>query len=61
MTHVAHEVRRFLVSEAGPTTVEYALLLALVGVAVIIGATQLGQTVREIYTMVAERIEDVTR
>ncbi len=38
-------VRRFLVSEAGPTAVEYAVLLALILVACITIVTSLGTTI----------------
>ena len=42
-------VRRFLVSEDGPTAVEYAVMLALILVACIVIVTNLGTTVSGTY------------
>ena len=39
MTHIINSVKNFLVSEDGPTAVEYAIMLALI-VIVCIGAVQ---------------------
>jgi pilus assembly protein Flp/PilA len=45
MSHVLKNVQRFLVSEDGPTAVEYAVMLALILVACITIVTNLGTTV----------------
>jgi pilus assembly protein Flp/PilA len=44
MTHIIPAIRNFLVSEDGPTAVEYAVMLALVLVACISLVTSVGQT-----------------
>ena len=44
MKTLSQRVRRFLVSEDGPTAVEYAVMLALILVAVIGIVTTLGQS-----------------
>src|SRR5262245_36577086 len=44
MTHIIPAIRSFLVSEDGPTAVEYAVMLALVLVACIKLVTSVGQT-----------------
>lgn len=45
MKTLASRVRRFLVSEDGPTAVEYAVMLALILVACIAMVRQLGTSV----------------
>ncbi len=45
MSLVLSRVRRFLVSEDGPTAVEYAVMLALILVACITIITTLGQSI----------------
>jgi len=44
MTHIIPAIRSFLVSEDGPTAVEYAVMLALVLVACITLVTSIGKT-----------------
>jgi pilus assembly protein Flp/PilA len=43
MKTFATQVRRFLVSEDGPTAVEYAVMLALIVVVCLATITQIGQ------------------
>ncbi len=43
MKKLAQSVKRFLVSEDGPTAVEYAVMLALIIVVCIAAITALGQ------------------
>ncbi len=45
MTSILSNVRRFLISEDGPTAVEYAVMLALILVACIAIVTSLGTSV----------------
>jgi pilus assembly protein Flp/PilA len=44
MTHLLPSISRFLLSEDGPTAVEYAVMLALIIVACISIITTLGQS-----------------
>ena len=46
------QIRRFLVSEDGPTAVEYAVMLALILVACITIVTSLGTTVSGTFSKV---------
>jgi pilus assembly protein Flp/PilA len=50
MRSLAQRVRRFLVSEDGPTAVEYAVMLALIIVVCLTAITQLGQQVNTTFT-----------
>jgi pilus assembly protein Flp/PilA len=43
---------RFFKDEEGIETVEYALIAALIAIAIIIGATFLGDTVNNVYSTV---------
>jgi pilus assembly protein Flp/PilA len=44
MRSLSTKIRQFLVSEDGPTAVEYAVMLALILVACIVIVTSLGQS-----------------
>jgi pilus assembly protein Flp/PilA len=46
-------VQRFLISEDGPTAVEYAIMLALIAVVCAAGATTLGQNTSTQFSTVA--------
>ena len=53
MKHIARNLARFLGSEDGPTTTEYAVMLALI-IAICMGAlTGIGTTVSGIFTTVS--------
>jgi pilus assembly protein Flp/PilA len=52
MTFAMNSIRRFLVSEDGPTAVEYAVMLALILVACITIVTNLGTTVSGTFSQV---------
>ena len=52
MSGMIANVRRFLVSEDGPTAVEYAVMLALILVACITIVTSLGTTVSGTFSKV---------
>jgi pilus assembly protein Flp/PilA len=52
MSGMVANVRRFLVSEDGPTAVEYAVMLALILVACITIVTSLGTTVSGTFSKV---------
>jgi len=50
MRLLAKKVHRFLVSEDGPTAVEYAVMLALIIIVCLTAITQLGQQVNTTFT-----------
>ena len=50
MKSLAKKVQRFLVSEDGPTAVEYAVMLALIIIVCLTAITQLGQQVNTTFT-----------
>jgi pilus assembly protein Flp/PilA len=50
MKALAKKVQRFLVSEDGPTAVEYAVMLALIIIVCLTAITQLGQQVNTTFT-----------
>ncbi len=52
MQAITAQVRRFLVSEDGPTAVEYAVMLALILVACITIVTTLGTSVSSTFSKV---------
>ncbi len=52
MNLVLNSVRKFIVSEDGPTAVEYAVMLALILVACITIVTSLGTTVSGTFSKV---------
>ena len=52
MTSILKGVRQFVVSEDGPTAVEYAVMLALILVACITIVTNLGTTVSGTFSKV---------
>jgi pilus assembly protein Flp/PilA len=56
MTTLANRVRTFLVSEDGPTAVEYAVMLALILVACIVMVQTLGTSVATTFTDVNTQI-----
>jgi len=49
MKSLAKKVQRFLVSEDGPTAVEYAVMLALIIIVCLTAITQLGQKVNNTF------------
>jgi pilus assembly protein Flp/PilA len=52
MTQIIPAIRSFLVSEDGPTAVEYAVMLALVLVASITLVTSIGQSTSGTYSTI---------
>jgi pilus assembly protein Flp/PilA len=52
MRNLITKVQRFVVSEDGPTAVEYAVMLALILVACITIVTTLGQSISSTFTTV---------
>jgi len=53
MTMIPHRVRRFLASDDGPTAVEYAVMLALIILAVVAIVGALGQGVSGTFSSVS--------
>jgi len=49
-------IKRFLNDESGPTAVEYAVLLALIVVAAMVGITSLGNVTNDTLVTISNRI-----
>ncbi len=56
MKSLALKVQRFLVSEDGPTAVEYAVMLALIIVVCIAAITQLGTGAKTTFETVSAQV-----
>jgi pilus assembly protein Flp/PilA len=56
MRSLAKKVHRFLVSEDGPTAVEYAVMLALIIIVCLTAITQLGQNVNSTFNEIATKM-----
>jgi pilus assembly protein Flp/PilA len=56
MKNIVSKMHRFLVSEDGPTAVEYAVMLALILVACITVVTTLGQNVSKTFSTVSTSV-----
>ncbi len=56
MSLLAKKVQRFLVSEDGPTAVEYAVMLALIVIVCLTAITSLGTAARDTFNDVKESI-----
>jgi pilus assembly protein Flp/PilA len=54
--NLLQKVQRFLVSEDGPTAVEYAVMLALIIIVCLAGVTALGTATNATFTNVSGRI-----
>ncbi len=59
MRSLAEKVHRFLVSEDGPTAVEYAVMLALIIVVCLTAITQLGQSVNSTFDNIKTKMDTV--
>ena len=53
MKNLASKVQRFLVSEDGPTAVEYAVMLALIVIVCLTAITSIGTSASTTFTSVA--------
>ena len=56
MYEMINKTRRFLVSEDGPTAVEYAVMLALIVVACVTIVTNLGKSVSGTFSSVSSSL-----
>jgi pilus assembly protein Flp/PilA len=56
----AKSVRRFLVSEDGPTAVEYAVMLALIVVVCLVAIGQIGTNANTAFTTIANSLTSGT-
>jgi pilus assembly protein Flp/PilA len=56
MRSLAKKVQRFLVSEDGPTAVEYAVMLALIIIVCLTAITQLGTAVNTTFTNIKSQL-----
>lgn len=56
MLTFAHKVRQFLVSEDGPTAVEYAVMLALIVIVCLTAINSIGSNANTTFTNVANSL-----
>jgi pilus assembly protein Flp/PilA len=56
MKSIIQEIRRFFVSEDGPTAVEYAVMLALIVVVCLTAITQVGKNASSTFNKIANSI-----
>jgi pilus assembly protein Flp/PilA len=49
-----------LADESGVTSIEYALLGSLIAMAIVTAVGTLGMSVKELYEMVADRVQEAT-
>ena len=56
MKSLAKKVQRFIVSEDGPTAVEYAVMLALIVIVCLAAITAIGQNANSTFQNVADQI-----
>jgi pilus assembly protein Flp/PilA len=56
MKSLAKSVRRFLVSEDGPTAVEYAVMLALIVVVCLTAISSLGQAAKNAFYQIKNSV-----
>jgi pilus assembly protein Flp/PilA len=57
MTRLPLLLRRFLVSEDGPTAVEYAVMLALIVVVCLVAIQSIGTNANSVFTSVATSLQ----
>lgn len=58
MKSLANSVRRFLVSEDGPTAVEYAVMLALIVIVCLTAIGSIGTKAEATFNKVADQLGD---
>lgn len=54
-------VKRFLKDESGATAIEYGLIAALIAVAIITAATQVGTDVSATFTKVSGKLQEANK
>jgi len=59
MRSLAQKMRRFLVSEDGPTAVEYAVMLALIVIVCLTAITAIGTNASGTFNKVASSVKSV--
>ncbi len=59
MNMLAQKVQRFLVSEDGPTAVEYAVMLALIIIVCLTAITSLGTTAASKFNEIKDSVNSV--
>lgn len=56
MMHVVKKIRQFLVSDDGPTAVEYAVMLALIIVVCLVAIGNLGSNAKTTFTNISNSL-----
>ena len=59
MKAVVKRAKEFLVSEAGPTATEYAVMLALIIIVAMIAIQSLGNTVKDMFQSLSDELDTV--
>ncbi|MFN3789638.1 Flp family type IVb pilin [Massilia sp.] len=57
MNTITSAIKTFIADEDGVTAIEYGLLAALVGVAIVAGATALGGGLDELFTDISDKLK----
>ena len=59
MARIIKSIRRFFTDEDGPASVEYAVMIALIAVVVVVGAQALGVNVAQVFDNVVVELEKI--
>ena len=60
MKKLLNMIRPFMKDEDGVTAIEYALIGALVAIAIIVGAGALGISLNSIFDAIADKVDDIS-
>ncbi len=58
MKSLALKMHRFLVSEDGPTAVEYAVMLALIVIVCLTAISAIGTSANEVFTDISNKLDE---
>lgn len=56
LIYMMESIRSFIKREDGASAIEYALIAGLIAVAIIAGATLLGEDIGELFSNIAEKV-----
>lgn len=58
--YISHEAEAFAHAESGVTSIEYALIAALIAILIVVSVTNVGAAVRGLYEFVAAEVAAAT-
>ena len=61
MSRFIRACRRFVSDESSPTSVEYAVMIALIAVVVMVGAVTLGNEIQDVFKATAKVVKKLMR